>query len=102
MRSGSSRLAQVALELRSNAGAPTDSTIGFAVDFLWKSTSYDRMQAPRPALARPAPAPRPPRALLQCRPALKPRSRLTLPAHFPHATRAVHAPPAPGAARAAR
>ena len=36
---------EVGLELRSNSGAPVDSTQGFAVDFVWKSTSFDRMQA---------------------------------------------------------
>ena len=34
------------LELRGGAAsAPVDCTTGFAVDFLWKSTSFDRMQA---------------------------------------------------------
>eukprot|EP01114_Cavostelium_apophysatum_P010426 TRINITY_DN2410_c0_g1_i4.p1 TRINITY_DN2410_c0_g1~~TRINITY_DN2410_c0_g1_i4.p1 ORF type:complete len:829 (-),score=214.57 TRINITY_DN2410_c0_g1_i4:196-2682(-) len=36
---------EVALELRSNAGVPADLTHGFSVDFVWKSTSFDRMQA---------------------------------------------------------
>jgi len=36
---------EVCLELRSNAAAPTDVTHNFAVDFVWKSTSFDRMQA---------------------------------------------------------
>ncbi len=36
---------EVALELRSNAGAPIDCTTGFSVDFVWKSTSFDRMQS---------------------------------------------------------
>ena len=36
---------EVALELRSNAAAPVDQTQGFSVDFMWKSTSFDRMQA---------------------------------------------------------
>lgn len=35
---------EVALELRSNAGAPIDLKTGFSVDFVWKSTSFDRMQ----------------------------------------------------------
>lgn len=35
---------EVGLELRSNAGVPLDQTYGFAVDFVWKSTSFDRMQ----------------------------------------------------------
>ncbi len=36
---------EVALELRSNQGAPVDLNHGFSVDFVWKSTSFDRMQA---------------------------------------------------------
>jgi regulator of nonsense transcripts 1 len=36
---------EVALELRSNQGVPVDLNHGFAVDFVWKSTSFDRMQA---------------------------------------------------------
>ena len=36
---------EVALELRSSAGAPIDATTGFSVEFVWKSTSFDRMQA---------------------------------------------------------
>ncbi|XP_035667154.1 regulator of nonsense transcripts 1-like isoform X1 [Branchiostoma floridae] len=35
----------VCIELRSNAGAPVDLTHNFAIDFVWKSTSFDRMQA---------------------------------------------------------
>eukprot|EP00899_Mesostigma_viride_P002385 jgi/Mesvir1/12147/Mv00399-RA.2 len=35
---------EVALELRSNAGVPVEYTTGFSVDFVWKSTSFDRMQ----------------------------------------------------------
>mmetsp|Transcript_14828 Transcript_14828/g.28549 ORF Transcript_14828/g.28549 Transcript_14828/m.28549 type:complete len:1265 (-) Transcript_14828:1434-5228(-) len=35
---------EVALELRSNQNVPTDCTVGFSVDFVWKSTSFDRMQ----------------------------------------------------------
>lgn len=49
---------EVALELRSNNGCPTDITrgtnqtffhglmlcLGYSVDFVWKSTSFDRMQ----------------------------------------------------------
>eukprot|EP01004_Peranema_trichophorum_P001106 NODE_112_length_3655_cov_37.138732_g94_i0.p1 GENE.NODE_112_length_3655_cov_37.138732_g94_i0~~NODE_112_length_3655_cov_37.138732_g94_i0.p1 ORF type:complete len:728 (-),score=118.34 NODE_112_length_3655_cov_37.138732_g94_i0:511-2694(-) len=35
---------EVALELRSNVGAPVDVCHGFSVDFVWKSTSFDRMQ----------------------------------------------------------
>jgi regulator of nonsense transcripts 1 len=36
---------EVALELRSNQGAPVEATHGFSVDFVWKSTSFDRMQS---------------------------------------------------------
>ena len=32
------------LELKSNADVPTDITHNFCVDFVWKSTSFDRMQ----------------------------------------------------------
>eukprot|EP00124_Ichthyophonus_hoferi_P000001 Ihof_evm1s1 gene=Ihof_evmTU1s1 len=35
---------EVGLELRSNAGVPIECTHNFSVDFVWKSTSYDRMQ----------------------------------------------------------
>mmetsp|Transcript_18544 Transcript_18544/g.43511 ORF Transcript_18544/g.43511 Transcript_18544/m.43511 type:complete len:1145 (-) Transcript_18544:185-3619(-) len=35
---------EVALELRSNANVPVDMTHGFSLDFVWKSTTYDRMQ----------------------------------------------------------
>lgn len=35
---------EVALELRSNQGVPIEATHGFSVDFVWKSTSFDRMQ----------------------------------------------------------
>lgn len=36
---------EVAIELKSNAGVPVDCTHNFVVDFVWKSTSFDRMQA---------------------------------------------------------
>ncbi|XP_048583576.1 regulator of nonsense transcripts 1 [Nematostella vectensis] len=36
---------EVGIELRSNVGAPTECTHNFVVDFVWKSTSFDRMQA---------------------------------------------------------
>lgn len=36
---------EVAVELKSNAGVPTECTHNFVVDFVWKSTSFDRMQA---------------------------------------------------------
>eukprot|EP00898_Chlorokybus_atmophyticus_P007745 jgi/Chlat1/7972/Chrsp69S00590 len=42
---------EVALELRSNAGAPVESTFGYAIDFVWKSTSFDRMQMAMKTLA---------------------------------------------------
>lgn len=35
---------EIALELRKSEGAPTDVTHNFIVDFVWKSTSFDRMQ----------------------------------------------------------
>ncbi len=35
---------EIALELRNNTGAPVDQTHGFSVEFVWKSTSFDRMQ----------------------------------------------------------
>jgi len=36
---------EVSLEMRSNQGVPVDVMHGFIVDFVWKSTSFDRMQA---------------------------------------------------------
>ncbi|KAJ7517717.1 hypothetical protein O6H91_21G037200 [Diphasiastrum complanatum] len=36
---------EVALELRANQGVPIDLNHNFSVDFVWKSTSFDRMQA---------------------------------------------------------
>lgn len=35
---------EVALELKSNIGVPIDCTHNFSVEFVWKSTSFDRMQ----------------------------------------------------------
>ena len=35
---------EVSLELRSNVNVPIDCTRDFCVDFVWKSTSFDRMQ----------------------------------------------------------
>ncbi|GLU05472.1 hypothetical protein SLE2022_225730 [Rubroshorea leprosula] len=35
---------EVALELRAGQGVPVDVNHGFSVDFVWKSTSFDRMQ----------------------------------------------------------
>ncbi|XP_024357532.1 regulator of nonsense transcripts 1 homolog [Physcomitrium patens] len=35
---------EVALELRANQGVPIDVNHNFSVDFVWKSTSFDRMQ----------------------------------------------------------
>ncbi|KAF3335494.1 regulator of nonsense transcripts 1 [Carex littledalei] len=36
---------EVALELRASQGVPVDLSHGFSVDFVWKSTSFDRMQS---------------------------------------------------------
>ena len=36
---------EVGIELKSNAPAPTEMKSNFVVDFVWKSTSFDRMQA---------------------------------------------------------
>ncbi|WRT70767.1 uncharacterized protein IL334_007766 [Kwoniella shivajii] len=36
---------EICLELRRNDGVPADCTHGFSVDFVWKATSFDRMQA---------------------------------------------------------
>eukprot|EP00252_Welwitschia_mirabilis_P000533 TRINITY_DN10503_c0_g1_i5.p1 TRINITY_DN10503_c0_g1~~TRINITY_DN10503_c0_g1_i5.p1 ORF type:complete len:1206 (+),score=237.50 TRINITY_DN10503_c0_g1_i5:291-3908(+) len=36
---------EVALELRASQGVPVDVVHNFSVDFVWKSTSFDRMQA---------------------------------------------------------
>ena len=33
---------EVGIEMKSNAGVPTDCTSNFVVDFVWKSTSFDR------------------------------------------------------------
>ncbi|RZF35807.1 hypothetical protein LSTR_LSTR006265, partial [Laodelphax striatellus] len=35
---------EVGIELKSSSGAPTQCTSHFVVDFIWKSTSFDRMQ----------------------------------------------------------
>jgi len=35
---------EIAMELRSSVGIPTEHTRNFSVDFVWKSTSFDRMQ----------------------------------------------------------
>eukprot|EP00850_Spirogloea_muscicola_P006406 SM000030S11415 [mRNA] locus=s30:550389:559550:- [translate_table: standard] len=35
---------EVALELRSGQGVPLDCSHGFSVEFVWKATSFDRMQ----------------------------------------------------------
>ncbi|XP_062188720.1 regulator of nonsense transcripts 1 homolog isoform X2 [Phragmites australis] len=35
---------EVALELRASQGVPIELNVGFSVDFVWKSTSFDRMQ----------------------------------------------------------
>lgn len=36
---------EVAIELRNSHGVPTHKRTGFSVDFVWKSTSFDRMQS---------------------------------------------------------
>lgn len=36
---------EVALEIRNGAGAPIDQTHGFSIEFVWKATTFDRMQA---------------------------------------------------------
>ena len=36
---------EVGIELKSSAPAPTEMKSNFVVDFVWKSTSFDRMQA---------------------------------------------------------
>jgi regulator of nonsense transcripts 1 len=43
---------EVALELRSNQGVPINVTYPFSVDFVWKSTSFDRMLAALRTFAR--------------------------------------------------
>lgn len=35
---------EVGIELKNNCGAPTECTSNFVLDFIWKSTSFDRMQ----------------------------------------------------------
>lgn len=35
---------EIALELRKTEGVPYDCTYNFSADFVWKSTSFDRMQ----------------------------------------------------------
>ena len=43
---------EVVLELRSGANdAPVEETLGFSVDFLWNSISFDRAQAAMKAFA---------------------------------------------------
>ena len=34
----------IGIELKSGSGAPVDCNSNFMVDFIWKSTSFDRMQ----------------------------------------------------------
>lgn len=36
---------EIAIELKSNAGVPENCTHNFVLDFVWKSTSFDRMQS---------------------------------------------------------
>ncbi|KAG6825384.1 ATP-dependent helicase NAM7, partial [Arthromyces matolae] len=35
---------EIGLELRKTEGVPSECTLNFAADFVWKSTSFDRMQ----------------------------------------------------------
>lgn len=35
---------EVALELRSREGVPIDCTSGYSVEFIWKGTTFERMQ----------------------------------------------------------
>lgn len=42
---------EVCLELRTSGGAPTQCTHNFAVEFVWKSTTFDRMQNAMKAFA---------------------------------------------------
>lgn len=35
---------EIGLELKNNYGVPTDTNNRFKVEFVWKSTSFDRMQ----------------------------------------------------------
>src|ERR1700749_1739052 len=35
---------EIALELKRSDGVPTECTHNFVADFVWKSTSFDRMQ----------------------------------------------------------
>ena len=35
---------EIGLELRRSDGVPVDVTHGYTADFVWKSTSFDRMQ----------------------------------------------------------
>lgn len=39
-----SNMLQVALEFRKGSKPPTDTTVGFSVEYVWKSTTFDRMQ----------------------------------------------------------
>ena len=36
---------EIGLELRRSDGVPVDVTHGYTADFVWKSTSFDRMQS---------------------------------------------------------
>lgn len=36
---------EICLELRKSTDVPIDCTHGFSVDFVWKATSFDRMQS---------------------------------------------------------
>jgi regulator of nonsense transcripts 1 len=36
---------EMGIELKTNQGAPINCSSNFVIDFVWKSTSFDRMQA---------------------------------------------------------
>lgn len=75
---------EVALELRNNAGVPTDLVHNFSIDFVWKSTSFDRMQAAMRSFAMDEKSVSPYlyRQLLGYTDAPEPEIRVTLPKKF--------------------
>ena len=42
---------EVALELRSGGAPPVATTVGYSVEFVWKSATFDRMQRALKAFA---------------------------------------------------
>ena len=38
---------EVGIEMKSSGGVPTEYKRGYIVDFVWKATSFDRMQVKR-------------------------------------------------------